>query len=138
MLFLRTALAGTVVAVGVAMVAPWVMPAVWGPEYGDSGPVLRVLYLSLPMLWIGLVGSFLAAALGRERAAALGQGLSLAINLGMNALIIPVLGATGAAWTTLVTQAALALWLVLLVRRTLDRNAAAVQAGSRTSATTPA
>jgi O-antigen/teichoic acid export membrane protein len=124
-LLLRSAIAGAVVAVGVGLAAHWVMPTIWGPEYADGGPVLRVLYLSVPVLWIGLVGSFLAAALGRERAVALGQGLSLALNLGMNALLVPVLGATGAAWTTLVTQTALSLWLVLLIRSTLEERGAA-------------
>ncbi|NNF11895.1 MAG: oligosaccharide flippase family protein [Gemmatimonadetes bacterium] len=122
-LLVRTAAAGSVVAIGVALAAPWVMPTIWGPEYADSGPVLRILYLSVPVLWIGLVASFLAAALGREKPAALGQGLSLVINLGMNALLVPSLGAAGAAWTTLATQTALSLWLVILVRTTLVRRA---------------
>lgn len=138
MLLLRTAIVGAVVAVAVAMAAPWVMPTIWGPEYVDSGPVLRVLYLSVPVLWIGLVGSFLAAALGRERAAALGQGLSLALNLGLNALLVPIMGAVGAAWTTLATQTALSLWLVFLIRRTLESRAAAGAAEASASAPTSA
>lgn len=124
MLLLRTAAAGVGLAAGVAVIAPWVMPTVWGPEYAESGAVLRVLYLSVPLLWLGLVASFLAAALGREKAAAIGQALSLAINLGMNAAFVPIFGAVGAAWTTLATQGALSLWLVLLIRSTLDRKQA--------------
>jgi O-antigen/teichoic acid export membrane protein len=123
-LLLRSAGAGAVIAAAVAAVAPWVMPAIWGPEYAESGAVLRVLYLSVPALWVGLVASFLAAALGRERVAAVGQGLSLAVNLGMNSVIVPILGAAGAAWTTLAAQSTLALWLVLLIRATLKRREA--------------
>lgn len=137
-LLLRTAGAGVALGAGVAVIAPWVMPTIWGPDYIESGVVLRVLYLSVPMLWLGLVASFLAAALGREKAAAAGQGLSLAINLGMNAAIVPVLGAVGAAWTTLATQSALSLWLLLLIRATLKRKPSAHAAGPSPSAPTPA
>jgi O-antigen/teichoic acid export membrane protein len=119
-LLLRSALGGLAVGAGVAAIAPWVMPIVWGPDYAGSGSVLRVLYLSVPMLWLGLVASFVAAALGREKAAAIGQSLALATNLGMNAVVVPMLGATGAAWTTLVTQSVLSVWLVLLIRATLE------------------
>lgn len=129
LLLLRTLVAGLAVAAAVVAIAPWVMPAIWGPEYTESGAVLRVLYLSVPVLWIGLVASFLAAALGRERAAAIGQGLALVINLGMNAAIVPRLGAVGAAWTTLVTQGALSLWLVLLIRSALARNQTVQRSG---------
>ena len=128
-LLVRTAVAGLAIAAGVALIAPWVMPTIWGPEYAQGGAVLRVLYLSVPALWLGLVASFLAAALGRERAAAMGQAGSLAINLGMNAVIVPVLGAVGAAWTTLATQGALSVWLILLVRATLARRQTAQAAG---------
>jgi O-antigen/teichoic acid export membrane protein len=122
-LLLRSAGVGLLLAAGVAVIAPWVMPTMWGPEYAESGAVLRVLYLSVPVLWVGLVGSFLAAALGRERMAAVGQALSLAVNITMNSMIVPVLGAEGAAWTTLAAQATLALWLVCLVHGTLRRRA---------------
>jgi O-antigen/teichoic acid export membrane protein len=137
LLLTRSAAAGVALAVGVMVIAPWVMPAIWGPEYADSGPVLRVLYMSVPMLWLGLIGSFLAAAVGREKAAAIGQGLSLAINLGMNAVIVPVLGAVGAAWTTLATQGALSLWLILLVRSTLIEKQATRAAASPPSTPAP-
>jgi Na+-driven multidrug efflux pump len=81
--------------------------------------VLRILCLTVPFLWMGLIGSFLAGALGREKQAAIGHGLSLLTNLGMNAAVVPLWGAAGAAWTTLAAQGVFSVWLILLVRRAL-------------------
>jgi O-antigen/teichoic acid export membrane protein len=118
-LVLVTTVSGSLLGAAMAAISPWVMATVWGPVYADSGGVLRILCLSIPVLWVGLIGSFLAGALGREKQAAMGHGLSLLVNLGMNAAVVPLWGAVGAAWTTLAAQGVFSVWLILLVRKSL-------------------
>ena len=116
---------GAVVGLGVGVLAPWLMPMIWGESYAGREGVLRVLMISVPVLWTCLVASFLAASLGAEKRIAAGQAVALLVNVGMNAMIVPILGAVGAAWTTLATQGVLCVWLLGVVWRTFAASAAA-------------
>lgn len=114
-------------ALGVALAAPviaaaaWIIPTVFGTGFDDSVQVLRVLYLSVPALFMGTVGTFVAVALRREQSTVRIMLVSVVANVVLNALLIPSYGALGAAWTTLVTQTMMAVWMIGLDVRALRR-----------------
>lgn len=106
---------GLVAAGAVFVVAEPLLALLFGPGYAASAPVLRVLFLSAPALFVVHLGSFVAAALHRERTLATATALCLLANAGLNLVAIPRWGALGAAWITFATESGLALWTLVLV-----------------------
>lgn len=112
---------GAVLAAGVALLAPWIIPLVFGPGFESSVPLLRILFLSVPALYVAVVATFSGNALHIERSSALVLLGAVALNLGLNAVVIPRFGPTGAAWSTVASQTLLAIVLARVVWREVVR-----------------
>ena len=125
---------GVVTAAAVLAAASAVVPLVWGAQYADAVPILRVLSLTIPSLFVGTVALFLAGALHVERAAVLVTAATLVAIVAINAVAIPRWGALGAAWCTLLTETALTAGVMALVVRRLR----AAQTTARSAAPPPA
>lgn len=110
---------GTVMAGIVALLAPWIIPAVYGPKYSSSIPILQVLMLTVPLMYAGFCGQFMANAMHLERKVVIVSLVALAGNVVANAFVIPRYGALGASWTTLGTEALAMAGVGLLVYRRL-------------------
>ena len=88
----------------------------FGPNYADSTLPARILFLSVPMMYLNMLATTLAMSMRRERGSAVVLGLCVALNIALNTLWIPRLGTAGAAWATVVSQGLL---LVLMLGLTL-------------------
>jgi O-antigen/teichoic acid export membrane protein len=88
--------------------APWIVRGFYGEAYAEAMPALRVLALAVPFFFLNyalthqLLGWDAQASYARVSAAALGA------NLLLNALLLPRLGLTGAAWATVATEVVVA------------------------------
>lgn len=114
---------GVLVAVAVVAVAGGVVPMVYGSGFDEAVPLLRVLYLSVPALYVGLVATFLASALHVEKRGVLILLAGVLLNVGLNALLIPPWGSMGAAVTTVISQVCVSVGLGGLCLRVLARRA---------------
>ena len=112
-----TATLGVVTAAIVVSSAGWILPWVWGDAYTQAIPVLRVLFLSVPAVFTAFISQMLVGALRVERAAIPAMLLAVVTNIALNAAAIPLWGAVGAAWTTLVSEVLIAVLLLRLVER---------------------
>jgi O-antigen/teichoic acid export membrane protein len=121
-LLLGAAAAGTVVAIGVIAIAAAFVPAVWGEAYGTSIPIVQVLFLGLPSLYVSYVSTFLAQAMNLEGRVAATMAGALVLNVALNAALIPAWGAVGAAWATVVGESLLAVALLTLLVRQARRS----------------
>ena len=110
------------------LVAAPTMRLLFGPAYEDAGGVLAYLALVLPFLALNIHGGYVLGAAGRMRPVAALYGVGVALNLGLNAVLIPVRGAEGAAMARVASESLLAVgvWLAL-------RHAAGVSPGTRTT-----
>jgi O-antigen/teichoic acid export membrane protein len=106
--------AGAVVAALVISLAGFVIPLVWGSRYLEAVPVLRILYLAVPVLYLQTVVLFIAGSLHLEGTALRATLVALASNVTLNLVAIPRWGAPGAAAATLVTESALTGWLLFI------------------------
>jgi O-antigen/teichoic acid export membrane protein len=81
--------------------------AIFGAGFGRAAVSLRVLALGLPLLFLnyGLTHFLIARDLGRKNLAF--SAAMLVVNVGLNLVAIPRLGGPGAAWATVLTEAAL-------------------------------
>jgi len=97
-------LVGVGVSCFVILLAPILIPVVWGPLYGESIPILQVLFLAIPTLYIAFMGIFLGSSLYLERTVVRILLVALIGNIVLNGFAIPAWGAIGAAWTTVATE----------------------------------
>ena len=109
---------GMLIALLVTLLAPWLVPLIFGPDYAASTPILVI------HTWAS-VFIFMRAALSRwiliENAlyfSLLTQGLGALSNVGLNYMLIPFYGGKGAAWATLISYAIASFFAVAIYRRT--------------------
>jgi len=89
----------------VAVVAPWAIGILYGRAYAGSVEPLRILLAGVVAVTIFKILNPDLAGRGRPGAGSLVFLGALAVNLGLNALWIPLWGATGAAWASTVSYA---------------------------------
>ena len=96
--------------------AGWLIPFLYGAPYAAAVPAFRVLLLSFPLLSLNFALTHQLVGWDGQRAYAGLCALALAINVVLNARLIPLWSIEGAAWVTLATEmvltagCSLALW----------------------------
>ncbi len=97
--------------VGVALVAPALLPLFFGATYAASVAPLWVLLPATGLASITLVLGRWFQAVDRQGVNVASQGVSVGLNVGLNLWLIPRYGALGAAWATLASYALQAGWV---------------------------
>jgi O-antigen/teichoic acid export membrane protein len=119
----RVTLIAAAIGCGVMLVGQvnpeWLVVTAWGPAYAGTGDILRVLLMSAPLVFVGLLGVTVANAMGQERRLMILMGAASVFNIATNLLAIPWLGAVGAAWTTLATEVLIIVGIARIVRQVL-------------------
>ena len=105
---------GAAITTVIVITAGFVITLAFGSEYTESISVLRVLFLSVPMLYIASVSSLLAKSMRLEVKIVKIMIVCVVINIVLNSIGIPLWGPIGAAWTTMISETILAVWLVKL------------------------
>ncbi|MDQ8202371.1 flippase [Pelagicoccus sp. SDUM812003] len=119
--FIETNLAlALLIACGIFIIAPAVVSFFLGIQYSDTTPIVRIHVWSLIFIFVGVSRSqhFLAENLLRHSLAI--SILGALINIVLNWFWIRSHGIAGAAWSTVVSQAIVALVGPLLFARTRD------------------
>jgi PST family polysaccharide transporter len=106
----------------VALLALPIIRIVYTATYDESAEVLRVLYLSVPGLYIATVAMLLASATMREKRAVFIMAAGVALNVALNLVAIPRYGALGAAWVTVASQTFVGGWLIGDAYRSVARH----------------
>lgn len=89
------------------------------PVFAPAAPTLQVLTWALPLLCFNSLLYVALLTLDEQRYLAAMLGLSVLVNVGLNALLIPRQGLAGAAYATLLSEVLLlAAYLIRYVRRT--------------------
>lgn len=95
---------GIVVAALLWLTAGQLVPALFGDQYAAAAPAFRILALAFPLLSLNLALTHQLVGWNRQRAYAGICAASLAVNVVLNAWLIPALSIDGAAWATLGTE----------------------------------
>jgi O-antigen/teichoic acid export membrane protein len=94
------------IAVGGALVAAMIIDTVFLEEYVRSGPALAVLVCALPFTMSKEVDLIALVVAGRETTVMRMTAAAVVVNIALNLWLIPQHGMMGAAWSTLLTEAA--------------------------------
>ena len=97
---------GFAIAVSAALwvAAGWLIPLLYGAPYAPAVPAFRVLLLSFPLLSLNFALTHQLVGWDGQRAYAALCALALAVNVALNARLIPLWSIEGAAWATLGTE----------------------------------
>jgi len=104
----------------VMVYADLIIEIVFSSLYADSAQILRLLYLSVPGLFVTAVGVFVASALHREHQACIAIGTGLGVKVLLYIAVVPKSGSVGVAWLNLVTQSLIGSWLMIDSFRTIS------------------
>jgi PST family polysaccharide transporter len=105
-------------ALTVSLLAPVIIRLIYGRGFDESGNVLSVLVWSqLSVCW-GVIISNAIIAQGLQAYLPIGTVAGALTNLGLNLVLIPKWGATGAAWATVVSYAIGGVVVFLFLRPT--------------------
>jgi len=86
-----------VILLPLALAAPWLVPFVFGATYRAAVPLVWILTPGGIFLCCGQVVTNLLRGRGRQMVVARAEGAAFIVTLAMLAVLIPVLGVTGAA-----------------------------------------
>jgi O-antigen/teichoic acid export membrane protein len=100
--------------------AGWISAVALGPGYGPSAGSLKVLGLSLPLVFASYPLAVLLKSTGRERLFAAGSLVCGLVNIAANLYAIPRWEHVGAAWTTVISEALVLVLFVIFARRYID------------------
>lgn len=120
-LLLSAVLLGTGLTAGAVLAAGSVpiVSALYGSGFARAASSLRILGLAAPSMFLNYGLTHILIARNLERRSLLFAGLALAVNLGANLLLLPRIGAMGAAWATMATETTMTVCCLgaLLARR---------------------
>ncbi len=105
---------GWPISLGIAALAPKIITSLY-PAYSESIMPLQILIMSLVFLFVTFpVGSLLPAC-DKQKRHTVNIAVATLINIVLNLFLIPVYGASGAAWSALISTLVLLLagWLVV-------------------------
>lgn len=110
-------LASVYLALMVAIVAEPALVLFGGEEYRDAAPVLQIQVFALVGVFLGQVWQFALIAINRQRAMISANLVALVVVIGLGLVLLPAMGAEGAAVAALVAETVLAGALLVLLAR---------------------
>jgi PST family polysaccharide transporter len=93
-----------------ALAAPWIVAAAYGPEFAAAAPIVSVHIWSSVFVFLGVARGQWLVNEGLQRFYLAATLAGAVLNIGLNLVLIPRWGGIGAAWATLASFA-LAAWL---------------------------
>ena len=115
-------------AAAVMGLAPYIVPAWFGPGYDAVVPLMRVVIIATVLMYLAFWGGNLLIVLHRVHDSVVAMASAAVVNLALNFFWIPRYGALGAAWATVIGYSilcALTLWFAeMALRRVLSERRA--------------
>ena len=113
---------GIIITAVVLTLADPIINLIFGQNYHETAMVIKILFLIVPILYMGSVGIYFSSALHIEKMAGWIMLIGVATNIILNAIGIPLLGIAGAAWASVISQTIITVWLIRLNVKVLQMN----------------
>ena len=113
-LLLVTGVFGIIVTILVLITADLAVSIIFGDAYFETTQIVRVLFLSVPFLFMGVICLFYSNALHIESKAMWVLVVGVLCNITLNFIGIYYIGIVGAAWSTVISQTIITIALIIL------------------------
>ena len=108
------------IAVGLTIVAPWFVPIFFGDGYEPMIRLMRLLAWIIPIIGCSnIMGMQLLIPTGREKLVTRSVTVGAVVNVILNLMMIPIYGAYGAVMASVISEVAVTVTQMLIVRREL-------------------
>ena len=97
-------ISGLLLGTLVSLLSVWFFNNFYPPEFSKAGNLLQLLSLGIPLVYLGTLMTQSLVALDKQKIYLLMTFFGLLINVILNLIWIPEFGATGAVWSTLITE----------------------------------
>jgi O-antigen/teichoic acid export membrane protein len=108
---------GAPLVAGVIVTAPGLLAALFGAEYAEAATALRLLAVSIGIVFLHWTLTNLLVAANRTRLQAFIQGGAALLNVALNLILIPRFGIEGSAAATLAAEGLVGVAAVVVMRR---------------------
>jgi O-antigen/teichoic acid export membrane protein len=103
---------GVLICGGLAYVLPTIIPALFGSRYESAIPLATLLLFAVPFRYVSLCFGALLSTGDFVKTKVVCQGVTVALNVVLNVILIRGHGATGAAIATVTSEAVLAVFFL--------------------------
>jgi O-antigen/teichoic acid export membrane protein len=110
-------LIGMTLVTGLILFAAPIVRLVGGEDYAAAVTSMQVLSMAVALIWLSNLVDHGLIAIGRQGALLWIACLGLAVNVGVNLVLIPIYGKEGAAAATVITEAAVLLPALFILSR---------------------
>lgn len=114
------------VAAALLLFSEWFL-GLFGSEFTAGSGALRLLIIAQVITTLAGPAGWVLVMTGHERKAAMGMGVSVALNIVLNALLIPKFGLNGAAAATMISTLSWNFILVMAVKKTLKLDTSVIR-----------
>ena len=97
-------ISGMLLGMLVSFFAVWFFNNFYPPEFSKAGNLLQLLSWAIPLVYLGTLMTQSLVAIDKQKIYLLFTFCGLLINIFLNLIWIPEYGATGAVWSTLITE----------------------------------
>ena len=95
---------GIVFTLGILLLADFFIPLIFGEDYINSIPLLKVLSLTIPVIFMGYSVSATLVTKDNMKKKVVYMGIVALLNICLNSLLIPIFQSKGAAYATIFTN----------------------------------
>ncbi len=106
------------IALVITLLAPWLLPLLFGEKYDASVSVLQIHIWSAVFIYLGVAQSVWDVSENRLWLSFTRTALGAVLNIALNLALIPIHGPHGAAVATVISYSASAVWFNILSRHT--------------------
>lgn len=106
--------------IGLAAIAPVLVPLLFGAEFADSVPVASVLLIAAAVSSLGVTTFYLLQSIGKTGFLLMSNGVGLLGTIALGFLLVPQYGLMGAAWSRGIVQVSVVLIETWYVTRRLS------------------
>ena len=97
-------ISGMLLGMLVSFFSVWFVNNFYPPEFSKAGNLLQLLSWAIPLVYLGTLMTQSLVAIDKQKIYLLFTFCGLLINIFLNLIWIPEYGATGAVWSTLITE----------------------------------
>jgi O-antigen/teichoic acid export membrane protein len=115
-----TLLVNGVGCVFLALTLPWWVVPLFGAEFGGAVVPTQMLLISAVICTPGLMANMSISAWGRPGLRSAGLAITLVVNLSVFVLLVPRMGVIGACWTSILTNAVMASYMIVTASRLMQ------------------
>ncbi|PIY97331.1 MAG: hypothetical protein COY66_00335 [Candidatus Kerfeldbacteria bacterium CG_4_10_14_0_8_um_filter_42_10] len=104
-------------SIGLYFTAPFLMKLIYGSDFLEAIPLFQLMSIVMVFVFLNFINGSYLNALDKQHISTIIAGICMVLNIAINLVLIPILAAKGAAIATIITEAVLALFSLLAIKK---------------------